>query len=312
MTALVFFVVYAGLAAFLAATAIRAVMYARQPLHLRWELYPVPHEPAERVVHGGSYFEEPKWWEKPRTVNRLTELKFMLSEMLFLKALWEFNRGLWFRSFPFHAGLYLLIASVKLLILSALLTIFWPAAMAGAFGAVLGGLVAVFGALGAFLAMIGAFTLLLKRLRDPDLKNYTAPGDVFNLLFFLAAFGVLAAGYLLRGPDYPGTLALAVALFTFDTSVQIPGLMAAGLILTALLITYIPLTHMAHYVGKYFTYHSIRWDDLPAAQAKEIQQKIAQYLAYKPHWSAPHIRADGKKTWAEIATTNPHAGGQSK
>ncbi len=312
MTALVFAILYAGLAAFLAASVVRAVMYARQPLHLRWELYPVPHEPPERVAHGGSYFEEPGWWKKPRAVNRLTELKFMLSEMLFLKALWEFNRELWFRSFPFHAGLYLLIASVKLLILSALLTIFWPAAMAGTFGAALGGLVAVCGALGAFLAVIGAFALLLKRLRDPELKNYTAPGDIFNLLFFLAAFGVLAAGYLMRGPDYPGTLALAVALFTFDTAVRIPPLMAAGLILTALLITYIPLTHMAHYVGKYFTYHAIRWDDLPANRAQEIQRKIAQYLAYKPHWSAPHIRADGKKTWAEIATTNPHAGGQAE
>ena len=71
-------------------------------------------------------------------------------------------------------------------------------------------------------------------------------------------------------------------------------------------MAYIPLTHMSHFVAKYFTYHSIRWDDMPSARADDIRKKIAEYLAYRPGWSAPHIRGDGKKTWVDIATANPN------
>jgi hypothetical protein len=69
---------------------------------------------------------------------------------------------------------------------------------------------------------------------------------------------------------------------------------------------------MAHFIAKYFTYHSIRWDDMPASRALEMQKTIAKYLAFKPHWSAAHIQADGTKTWGDIATTSPHSGGNSK
>ena len=312
MTGLVYVLIYIGIASFLLTCVVRAVRYAHQPLHLRWELYPVPHEERAKVNHGGSYFEDLDWWKKPSKFNWVTELKFMLPEILFLKGLWEFNRPLWFRSFPFHFGLYLVIAAVKLLILSALLAIFLPQWMAGALGTVLVALFTVFGALGAGLAVAGAFGLLLRRLRDPNLRNYTAAGDIFNLLFFIVSFGLLIAGYLARGDGYAGTLALAKGVFTFDTSLPIPGLMAAGLIACCLLLAYIPLTHMSHFIAKYFTYHSIRWDDLPITRAKAMQKAFTEYLTYKPDWSAPHIRGDGVKTWADIATTNPAQEGSGK
>ena len=312
MTTVVYILIYLGFLSFLIASIARAVTYARQPLHLRWELYPVPHEDPAKVEHGGSYFEDLDWWTKPSKFNWVTELKFMVPEMLFLKGLWEFNRPLWYRSFPFHFGLYLIIASVQLLVLSALLAIFFPSVIAGALGALLAVLYSMCGAVGGGLAIAGAFGLMMRRLRDPDLRNYTAPGDIFNLVFFIVSFGLLVLGYILRGPDYAGTLELAKGALTFDTSLAIPGLLVAGLVLTSLLIAYIPLTHMAHYVAKYFTYHSIRWDDLPLPRASRMQKKFAEYLTYKPHWSAPHIAADGTKTWADIATTNPTSGGKQK
>lgn len=296
MTALVYLILYAGILGFLAGTLARAIYYARQPLHLRWELYPVPHEEPERVRHGGSYFEEPDWWTRPLRFNWLTELKFMLEEMLFLKGLWDFNRKLWYRSFPFHFGLYLIAGALVVLVVAAVAL------------PVLVSLAAVLGMAGAALAMIGALGLLWRRLRDPNLRNYTAPGDIFNLAFFLAAFGLLGAGFLLRPEGAPGALEITRGLLRFDTSLEISGLVAAGLILSSLLVIYIPMTHMAHYVAKYFTYHAVRWDDLPAARAAELQKKFAEYLTYRPHWSAPHIAANGSKTWAEIATTNPFEG----
>ncbi len=296
MTALVYVILYAGILGFLAGTLARAISYARQPLHLRWELYPVPHEEPERVRHGGSYFETSDWWTRPLRFNRLTELKFTLEEMLLLKGLWQFNRKLWYRSFPFHFGLYLIAGALAALVVAALVA---PP---------LASLAAVLGKLGAALAIAGALGLLWRRLRDPNLKNYTVPGDVFNLAFFLAAFSLLGAGLLTRPGGAPGALEITRGLVRFDTSLQIPGLVAAGLILSSLLVIYIPMTHMAHYVAKYFTYHAIRWDDLPAAHAAELQKKFAEYLTYRPHWSAPHIASGGSKTWAEIATTNPFEG----
>ena len=35
---------------------------------------------------------------------------------------------------------------------------------------------------------------------------------------------------------------------------------------------------------------------------------MAEYLTYRPNWSAAHMGADGKRTWADIATTNPWEG----
>ena len=138
--------------------------------------------------------------------------------------------------------------------------------------------------------------------------NCGPPGDIFNLAFFIVALGLLTAGYLLPDPRMPGVLALAQGLLTFNTTVHLPGMLSAGLILGALLVAYIPLTHMSHFIAKYFTYHSIRWDDLPASRSAEIRKKFAEYLTLRPTWAARHIGADGTKTWAEIAMTNPTAG----
>ena len=129
MTVLLYLVVYAAFLIFAVACIARAIRYAKFPLHLRWEIYPVPHEPPERVAHGGSYFETSDWWTEKRKYNLAGELAVMVPEMLFLKGLWEFNRRLWRVSFLFHFGLYLLIATLAMLFAAAVLSL---ASFAGA------------------------------------------------------------------------------------------------------------------------------------------------------------------------------------
>jgi len=308
MSVLVYLALYAGAAVFVVATVARAWMYARAPIHLRWELYPVPHEDPAKVKHGGSYFEDKDWWTHKQSYNLAGELAVMVPEMLFLKALHEFNRKLWYRSFPFHFGLYLLMGACGLLLAAALLGIFVPALMAGVVGMAFHWLYTAVGAAGVVMAMLGAAGLLVRRLTDPDLKPSTTPGDIFNLLFFIVAFGVLVAGFLVRGPQAPGILALVQGLLTFNTAVAVPGLLAVGIVLCAVLAAYIPLTHMSHFVGKYFTYHDVRWNDHVNLRGSKIEAKLAEYLTYRPNWSAAHMGADGKRTWADIATTNPWEG----
>lgn len=310
MMTLLFLFLYAAVLVCAIACIVRAYSYARAPVHLRWELYPVPHEEARRVAHGGSYFELVDWWTHPVHFNLWGELKFMVPEMVFLKGLWEFNRPLWFRSFPFHFGLYLLAGTVGLVFVHALLDIAAPSISTSALGSLLPPLYTLTAVLGGVLCILGALSLLHRRLTDRALRNYTVPGDIFNLLFFIITLGLLFIGFAAQGPESPDGLAIARALLTFDTAIAIPGMVALGLFLAGLLAAYTPMTHMAHFIAKYFTYHSIRWDDKPIAQNKQLARKIAEQLAYRPTWSAAHVMADGKKNWVDIATSNPAQGAQ--
>jgi nitrate reductase gamma subunit len=305
MTSVIYVVLCLSAAVFTAATAVRAVWYARAPLHLRWELYPVPHEPPERSAHGGSYFEQSAWWTRPWRANHWGTLKAIAAEVLFLQALREFNRPLWWRSFPFHFGLYLLSTTVALVLGASAATLWLPSVMAGWPGVVVHGLYRATGTAGLVLAVAGAAALLHRRLTDPDLRRATTPGDLFNLAAFVVALTVLGAGYSLRPADAPGPLAVAVGVLTWDTGVRLPGVLAAGLLLAALLAAYIPFTHMSHFVGKYFTYHAVRWDDAVARRGGAIEKTMAAYLTYRPTWAAPHVAADGSRTWAEVVTTPP-------
>lgn len=294
MTTLVFLFMYVAVLVFIAGCVGRVVQYARAPIHLRWELYPVPHEAPERVAHGGSYFEQGDWWKKARHQNMAGELSFMIPEMLLLKGLWEYNRKLWYRSFPFHAGLYLLIGAA---FLSALGALFGGFGFAGALFA----MARACAWAGAVLTTFGGVALFWRRLTDPELKNYTGPGDLLNVGAFAIACVLVIIGAL--SGSMPPLARLARALLSFDSTVRLPAATSAGLILGSVILGYIPYTHMAHFVAKYFTYHTVRWDDTPNNQ--HIAARVAEYLTYRPTWSAPHIGADGTKTWGEIATTNP-------
>jgi hypothetical protein len=57
---------------------------------------------------------------------------------------------------------------------------------------------------------------------------------------------------------------------------------------------------MTHMFIKYFTYHSVRWDDQPLKPGGRKEQKIAEALQYPVSWLAPHIRGDGRKTWVDV------------
>lgn len=259
MIAIVYCILYAGGVLFLAGSVARAVSYARQPLHLRWEIYPVPEG------HSG-------------------QAKIMGPEILFLKALHEFNRSLWYVSYPFHLGLYLVTAAFALSLLSA------DAAR-------------VAGIAGLALVLAGSLGLLTRRLTQQEMKIYTTPGDILNLVWFGLTSALLLAGYFFRPAGTAGPLSMLRGALSFDMTVQPAPLLAAGTILGAALVGYIPMTHMSHFIAKYFTYHNVRWDDRSGMAAK-----MAEYLTYRPRWAATHVHAGEGRTWADIATTNPTQG----
>jgi nitrate reductase gamma subunit len=261
----------------------------------------VPHENAKRAAHGGSHFEDTDWWTRKIKSNRLGELKAMAAEILFLKGLWQFNRKLWFWSYAFHAGLYLAICAGLGMVATAVMAMVAPAAVAGS---VLHPACTAAGSGGVVLILAGATGLLVRRLRDAKLRAYTTPGDIVNLCFFIATAAMLLWSKAGAAGSQPFA-AIAKGLLTFDTTLGMPGQQAVAVAMAALLILYIPLTHMAHFIAKYFTYHAVRWDDRSTCNEPAIEAKIAEYLTYRPRWSAAHMGADEGATWAEVVSRDP-------
>jgi len=282
-------------------------MWSKMPMHVRWELYPVAHE-AKKAHYGGSYLEESEWWTKPRESSLLGELKVMVPEMLFLIAVKEHNPKLWVRSFPFHFGLYLVIGCTLVMMGNGVLTAIAPAIVQGPIGGLLRFATLALGLGGLVLGTFGALGLLQRRLTD--LKDFTSGADVFNLLFFVTAFGCCLVSFLLVDQDFSKATFFVSNLVTFQlvplTGSGIETLLPnLSIILLSALVAYIPLTHMSHFVGKYFAYHAIRWNDTPNLAGGNQEPTIQALLSQKVSWNAPHINGKGTKTWVDVATELP-------
>jgi len=282
------------------------------PLHVRWELYPVKHEAGKKAEYGGSYMEELNWWEKKKKSSLYNEIRYMIPEILFLRGLKKENPRLWYISFPFHFGFYLLIGSLALLVLGAFsMVLGFPIAPGqGVLSSLLYYLTILFGFLGLTLGTAGTAALFRRRLREPELRNYSAPSDYLNLVFIFVFFHISLLAWLFHDHAFDGARAYIYSLLTLGgTPVGMAEsrtfLGALAIILGSLLIAYIPLTHMSHMFMKYFLYHSVRWEDTPNIKGSRIEAAVLENLGFKPTWAAPHIGADGKKTWGEIASSGP-------
>ncbi len=302
---------YLCIVVFLLAIAHLLYRQVTLPVHVRWELYPVQYETAARTVYGGSYLEEVNWWEHKQEKSLFNEIRYMLPEILFIRGLWKENKTLWLVSFPFHFGLYLMIATFGLLVVHTLVTLGSddPAAPGGAITCFLAGLIMVTGWTGLIMGNIGSLGLLARRWTDPELRNYSSLSDYFNLLFILLFFfSALAAAFI--DPPLEGARAYAFGLLTGGRALNgyAPGRSLSGgvAILSASLLTaYIPLTHMSHMFMKYFLYHRVKWDDAPNLRGGSIEAAVRENLELRPTWKAKHVDADGRKSWRDIASSAP-------
>jgi len=284
------------LAIFVAAFLVRTIRMAKLPMHLRWELAPVPHERG-KSHYGGSYLEEFEWWTKPREKDLTKEASFMLQEILLLKSVWENNRRLWWFSFPFHTGMYVLVAAGGLLLLSGGLEL----AGVQTAGEWRGGISMLAGS-GFALGAVGAFGLLVSRFVDPRFRGYTTPVALFNLILLLAVF-VTGGLALVASRNLAGSVwDFGAALVTADMSVELTGILQAHVLLALVFLAYLPFTRMMHFVAKYFTYHQVRWEDEPLRVGGRLEREANRLLEQPVTWGAPHVNANGIKNWVDVAT----------
>jgi nitrate reductase gamma subunit len=280
----------------------KMIKVARMPVHLRWDLYPIPHERG-KSDYGGSYFENVDWWTKPKEVSLANELKEMGKEIIVVHSVYENNRPLWIFSFPFHFGMYCLIGFALLLIVGAIMGISGidvSAASSNTLAVIIHYLTSIIGPLGYILSILGAIGLLVSRIFRTELNKSTVLSDYTNLLILISVFVFGFLSYLVVDPSFGILRAYIGNLITFKSATVLPTLVTIQLWLFVILLFYFPFTHMTHAFGKYFTYHKIRWEDSPNIRGSKLEQNVQHALGYRVGWSAPHIKTGA--TWAEAAT----------
>ncbi len=286
---------YLSVLVFLILIVHKAYKISKAPIHLRWELYPLPGE-GKRSSYGGSKLEDYEWWTRKHKKSLFAEFKAMFSEIVFLKAVREHNPKLWFGSFPFHFALYLytfFFCAVLLLVAFKL-----------SYGSDIRFIVVILKAV-AFLCGIlgtaGSLILLLKRSFNKNLSMYSTSSHYFNIFII----GLLFLTFLVWTVNSQNIIiSYSVALssiLTFSTAaVSFTGIL--HFLIVILLLSYIPFTHMTHFFTKYFTYHKVRWDDKNYNSDSKQGKKLSEYLKMPVTWSAPHIAPDGETTWIAVAS----------
>jgi len=272
------------------------IKWSKKPLHLRWELYPVPHEP-DRTYYGGSYMEEIDWSLSKPSKSLFEELKEMLKEMLFLKRVYMYNRPLWYLTFLFHGGIYMILLWFFSLLVNGFTKVYLVGSVANA--TFIEYLNIFFGYVGIFATTVGALGLLVKRIVDSSMREYTSKVDYFNLFFILA---VLITGLAALSLDHFFELArkymISIVCFQITSSVELPPVTILHVILLQLLWIYIPYSKMSHFLGKWFTYHKVLWDDEPNIKGGRIESRVKEIVrGYKIPWSGSHMKKD--RSWLE-------------
>jgi nitrate reductase gamma subunit len=216
--------------------------------------------------------------------------------MFLFRSVWEHNRGLWPLTFALHYGLYMMAGlSVGLAIHAALLGL-GPDLLAAK---PLRESVSAIALLGYLLGSAGAVGLLVKRLLDPGLRLFTPISRYFNLLFLGVVF--LTGCYAcLRSGDYAAEVSRFVdGLISLDPNATVALPLSLHLGASLLFLLYLPLTDMIHFIAKYFTYHTVRWDDRP--KNGPMESELNGLLRQPVSWSASHIGSGGRRDWLEIA-----------
>ncbi len=285
------------------AMIVKALRYMKAPEHMRWELYPVPHEKG-KAEYGGSYLEEYDWWKKPREKDIINELKEMAEEVILLKGVYNGNKTVWISSFPFHLGMYITIGWLFLLLLGGIFQIngYSISPQTGLLASIIHFATIASGYIGLFLAGMGALGLLIWRTTDTEQRRFNSPSDYFNLFVFVVVTGLTLFTQFTMDPSFEHIRAYVQSLVTFGNFTSPGILFTIEVIMIALLIMYIPLTRMSHFVAKYFIYHDVRWNDEPNERGSKIEKRIAELLKQKVDWAAPHIKTG--HTWGEVVSDN--------
>ena len=275
-------------------TGIKFARIANQPVHVRWEIYPIPSAKEGGVSCSGSYFENIDWIKKEPKKSLLIEFTEPFKEIFFLHRVKNFNiYGLWPWSMALHWGIWLLFLWVFLVLVNTTLYSFN-----------LNNLIFI-AYLSYGLGVLGSVGLLIKRISNKELKLYTSGIDYVNLFFLFLLFftGIL----MLQVDDYSNEVLSymeGIVSFSFQSE-NFSTITLIHFLIFEIFLLYIPFSRFFHGPVKFFTFHKILWNDSYQKKGSTEEKKIIQQLNYKVKWTAPHILPE--KSWLENAqNTNLH------
>ena len=246
---IIYLFTYFSIIIFIALVVSKIFKYSSAPVHVRWELYPVAHEPKKNK-YGGSYYEDTGWWKNSVHKSHFAELWAMLEEIIFLKGVYIHNRKLWYFSFPFHLGLYLMTTTFFLIVFSVLLdlsSLLLLNSTNNFFGVLLNHLINVFGYCGLALTCLGCLGLLYQRMTDKKFKFYNTPMDFVNLYFILALAVVVFITLINTNSGFIASKIFVKNLLTLNFVPIGDALFVIHIILLSLFFLYFPITRMMHH-----------------------------------------------------------------
>jgi nitrate reductase gamma subunit len=283
----------------------RTAKYARMPLHLRWDLYPMPGE--KKHSYGGSYFEELEWWKKRPKTSTLPKIVFLLKDYISFVQYFKRNRGYWLVLYPWHIGFYLIFISHILFFAGGLALVFnFPisAGSANIFSMAIYYMTLISSVGGCAAGCIGSIGILIKRITDKDLSAYSTPMYIFNYVFFLLVFLSGLVSWYFFDPTLTSFREFWRSLISFSAA-DVDLATGMHVILFSLFLIYMPFTRAMHYITKFFMFFSVRWDDTTNMQDTNVEQKLQQHFNRRVSWSAPHVQSG--KTWTEVINGAQHS-----
>ena len=296
---------YFSIILFIVMVVAKIFKYANTPVHVRWELYPIAHEP-DRNKYGGSHYEEEGFWKHKAKKDHLAELWAMFEEIIFLKGVYLHNRKLWYFSFPFHLGLYLITTTFLLILLTVVLNLFSIISLSNLntnADYFFHYITVLFGYAGLVLTFLGCIGLIIQRATDKKFKFYNTPMDYINLFFILILVISVVVTLIFSNSSLFLSKEFVKNLITFNWVDIKDVLFILNIVLISVFLLYFPITRMMHLFAKYFTYHDVRWEDEQNIKGSKLEKRVKEALNFGVSWSAPHIQTG--KTWAEVATTLP-------
>lgn len=283
---------------------LKVIKIARMPPHLRWELYPVIHEPKRQ--YGSGYHEDERSWHKSHRRTMRKGILFLLKENFKFSEYFKSKKRYWLALFPWHIGFILIVAFHILCFFGAVVMIAGIPVSAGSayvVGKIFYYCILLAGVVSFIAGAFGSIGLIINRLIDKDLHAFAVRQNYFTYLFTLVVFLSGLYAWIFIDPAFSQYREFWRGLVTFNPASVEPAAIV-HIILFSMFLIYLPFTRSLHYVTKFFAFLWIKWDDRPNFRGSEIESNITELLNKPVSWSAPHIQSG--RTWAEIASERTH------
>jgi nitrate reductase gamma subunit len=298
--------VYIAIAVFTVVTAYKIHGIINMPRHLRWDLYPVPHQGPE-----GSKYQKVDFYKAPKHFSFIDEVKEMSEEILFIKRAFKSNRKLWYGSYMLHLGFYFGTAWLVMLAAGAAFELTGTQVGAvGGFAGLIHYITLGTGAASLILGLAGTLWLFHMRVHDQEMVSVSDTVSYMNLGLMLLLFGTGLAAWLVADPSFSLLRGQIAGIITFTLRPVGDSLIAWQIFWFCMFLIYLPFSRMMHFAAKYFFYHNIMWDEEALKSGSPMEKDIMGYLSYSVEWSARHIKPQG--TWLEQAASRPEREGDKK